>query len=174
VGFSRDMETTMAVNTRRVTDRRSVRYESFQAFLGDAENLAHGEVLTLGNWSLGQIFLHLARTVHASIDGLEVKAPWSSRLAARFVYRRRLLSGPMPAGMRLPRDAAARLLPEPIGTEEGLAALREALERLGFETDRAAHPLLGEMSLDQWDNFHLRHAELHMSFVVPIDVPVLV
>jgi hypothetical protein len=164
----------MTVNTRRVTDRRQVRYESFQELLADAECLAHSEVVTLGNWSLGQIFLHLARSMHASIDGLEGKVSWSSRLAARLLYGRRLLSGPIPAGLHLPREVAERLSPEPVNTEDGLAALREALDRLGFETERAAHPLFGEMSLDQWDNFHLRHAELHMSFVVPINVPVLV
>lgn len=174
VRFSRDMESTMAVNTRRITDRRQLRYESFQELIADAECLAHSEVVTLGNWSLGQIFLHLARSMHASIDGLEAKVSWSWRLAAQLWYGRRLLSGPMPAGMQLPSKAADLLSPELVSTEDGFAALREALERLGFETERAAHPILGEMSLDQWDNFHLRHAELHMSFVVPINVPVLV
>jgi hypothetical protein len=164
----------MAVNTRRVNDRRAVRYESFHELIADAEILAQSEALTLGNWSPGQIFLHLARTMNASIDGLDGKASLWSRLSARFIYGRRLLSGPMPAGMRLPADAAERLLPEPIDAEDGLAALREAVERLSFETERAPHPLLGEMSLDQWDNYHLRHAELHMSFALAINVPVLV
>jgi hypothetical protein len=112
--------------------------------------------------------------MHASVDGLPIESPWWWRLPFKLLYGQRLLAGPIPAGMRLPPVAAERLLPEPVSTEEGLAALREALERLGFETERAAHPLLGEMSLDQWDYYHLRHAELHMSFVVPIDVPVLV
>ena len=173
MGVFREMETTMAVNTRRVNDRRAVRYESFLEVLSDAELLAQSEVLTLGNWSLGQIFSHLARTMNASIDGFDGKASLGSRLSARLIYGRRLLSGPMPAGMRLPA-VAEQLLPEAIGAEEGLAALREAIERLSFETERAAHPLLGEMSLDQWDNYHLRHAELHMSFALAIHVPVLV
>lgn len=174
MGVFREMETTMAVNTRRVNDRRAVRYESFQELLADAEILAQSEVLTLGNWSLGQIFGHLARTMHASIDGLDGKATFWSRLSARFVHGRRLLSGPMPAGMRLPSAAAEQLLPEDVSAEEGLMALREAIERVTFETERATHPLLGEMSLDQWDSYHLRHAELHMSFALAINVPVLV
>jgi hypothetical protein len=169
------MEPTMAVNTRRVSDRRAIGYESFYELLADAESLAQSEVLMLGNWSLGQVFLHLARSMHASVDGLPNETSWWSRLAVRLRYGRRFLSGPMPAGMRLPPGAAQRLLPEPVvATEEGLAALREAVDRLGFETERAAHPFLGEMSLDQWDRFHLRHAELHMSFALPINVPVLV
>jgi hypothetical protein len=164
----------MAVNTRRVADRRQVRYESFHELVADAESLAQSEVLMLGNWSLGQVFLHLARSLHASVDGLPLETSWWSRLAVKLRHGQRLLTGPMPAGMRLPHGAAQRLLPEPVVTDEGLAALREAIDRLGFETERAAHPLLGEMSLDQWDRFHLRHAELHMSFALPINVPVLV
>jgi hypothetical protein len=92
----------------------------------------------------------------------------------RVRYGRRFLTGPIPAGLGLPPGAAQQLLPQPIDGEEGLAALREAIDRLSFETERAAHPLLGEMSLDQWDRCHLRHAELHMSFALPINVPVLV
>ena len=162
------------VNTRRVTDRRDVRYESFLELLADAESLAQSEVLMLGNWSLGEVFLHLARSMHASIDGLPLESSWWSRLLVRVRYGRRFLTGPMPAGMRSLPGAAQWLLPEPVETDEGLAALREAIDRLSFETERAAHAVLGEMSLDQWDRFHLRHAELHMSFALPIDVPVLV
>ena len=164
----------MSVKTSEVTNRRQVRYESFHDFLVDAECLAQGEVLTVGNWSLGQIFLHLSRSMHASIDGLPTQAPLWSRLSVKLFYARRLLAGPMPAGLRLPTEAARQLSPEPISIEDGLSALREAIDRLGFETERAAHPLLGEMSLDQWDSFHLRHAELHMSFALPVNVPVLV
>lgn len=162
------------VNTRRVSDRREVRYESFQEFLADAESLAQSEVLMLGNWSLGQVFLHLARSMHASIDGMAVETSWWSRVVVKMRYGRRFLTGPMPSGMHLPGSASQRLLPDLIDTDDGLAALREAIDRVTFETERAAHPLLGEMGLDQWDRFHLRHAELHMSFALPINVPMLV
>ena len=162
------------VNTRRITDRRQVCYESFVELLADAESLAQSEVLMLGNWSLGQVFLHLARSMHASIDGVPLETSWWSRLVVRARYGQRFLAGPVPAGIDLPTGAAQRLLPEPVSTDDGLAALREAIDRLSFETERAAHPLLGEMSLDQWDRCHLRHAELHMSFALPINVPVLV
>lgn len=164
----------MSVKTREVVDRRQPRYDSFHDLLIDAEHLAQGEVLTLGNWTLGQICLHLARTMQASIDGIPAQVPWWSRLIAKLFHGRRLLAGPMPAGLRLPTEVAVWLSPERVATEEGLAALREAIDRLGFETERAAHPLLGDMSLDQWDSFHLRHAELHMSFAVPVNTPVLV
>jgi hypothetical protein len=164
----------MNVKTSEVTGRRQLRFESFSDLLSDAEVLAQGDALLLGNWSLGQIFLHLAHSMHASIDGLRIEASWWRRLLVRMLHGRSLLSGPMPAGMRLPPDAAHTLLPDLISVEGGLAALREAIQRLSFETERARHPLLGELSLDQWDSFHLRHAELHLSFALPIGVPVAV
>jgi hypothetical protein len=167
-------DTTMDVNTREVIGRRQVRYDRFHDFLLDAESLAAGEVFTLGNWTLGQIYLHLARTMSASIDGMPFEAAWWQRIFVRLFHSRRLVSGPMPAGLRLSDEFAAFLSPEPIGIEEGLGALRESIHRLSFEIDRARHPLLGEMSLDEWDSFHLRHAELHMSFALPLEVPVLV
>lgn len=164
----------MAVNTKDVSDRREVRYENFQHLLADAETLAQGEVLTLGNWTLGQIYLHLALSIHGSIDGIAGQASWSTRMYTRLFYSRQLLAGPMPAGLRLPMEAAHQLSPRPVTIEKGLRELRKAVERIQFETDRAAHPVLGELSLDQWDNFHLRHAELHMSFAVPVHEPALV
>ncbi|MBX9787841.1 MAG: DUF1569 domain-containing protein [Pirellulales bacterium] len=36
-----------------------------------------------------------------------------------------------------------------------------------METRRVPHPVIGRLSVDQWNRFHLRHAELHLSFFVP-------
>jgi hypothetical protein len=173
-GFSGVEEGTMSVKTSDVTGRRRLRFESYNHLLLDAEELAQNDVVTLGNWSLGEIFLHLARSMHASIDGSGFVAPWWQRWLVRMFYGRRMLAGPMPAGMRLPAAAARALVPDPVSAAEGLASLREAIERLSFETERARHPLLGDLSLDQWDSFHLRHAELHLSFALPAGVPALV
>ncbi len=164
----------MAVNTKKVSSRRTVRYDSYQDLLNDAERLAAGEVLSLGNWSLGQILGHLSRAMEMSIDGAGFKAPWPVRLIVRLFFRQRLLSGPMPPGFRLPRYAEAAFLPGETSVEEGLAQLRRSVSRLKQETDRESHPVLGELSLDEWDSLHLRHAEMHMSFVVPKSAPVAV
>jgi hypothetical protein len=161
----------MAVNTRKVTGRREVHYDSYHDLLSDAERLAGGEVRALGNWSSGQIFSHLARTMNMAIDGNLYKASWTVRMLVRLFLRRRTIKGPMPVGMQVPRALAEFVVPGPTSTDEGLAALRQAIQRLHDETERAPHPILGEMSLAEWDSFHLRHAELHMSFVVPVGVP---
>lgn len=164
----------MSVKTNLIRGRRRLRFDSYGDVLLDAELLVAGQSRLLGNWSLGQILHHLAASMNASIDGLDVDVAWWRRALVRARYRRLMLAGPMPAGLRLPTDVAELLSPEPIAAEGGLAELRAAIERLSFETERALHPLLGEMSLDEWDSFHLRHAELHLSFALPVNVPVLV
>ena len=161
----------MAVNTKKVSGRRQLRYDSYQDLLNDAERLAVCDVRTLGNWPLGQMLGHLARAMEISIDGADIKAPWPLRFVVRLFFRQRFLSGPLPAGFRLPRAAHEALVPGPMSSQAGLAELRRAIERLHNETERAPHPVLGELSLDEWDSLHLRHAELHMSFLAPVSAP---
>jgi hypothetical protein len=161
----------MAIKTGKVKGRREVHYDSYQDLSNDAERLASGEVRLLGNWSLGQILTHLSKTMEFSIDGMPFKAPLLVRVLMQLFMRQRMITRPMSAGFTLPRRAAEHLVPGPVSTEEGLARLRAAIQRLHDETERAPNAVLGEMSLDEWDSLHLRHAELHMSFVVPVQVP---
>lgn len=164
----------MPVNTRKVVGRREVRFESYHDLLHDAERLAAGDARLLGNWSLGQIFAHLSRNMEMSIDGASFKAPLPVRVVARLFMKQRFLQRPMPPGFRLPASAAEMLVAEATETEQGLAALRSSVLRLQSETERAAHPLLGELSLNEWDRLHMRHAELHLSFAIPRGVPAAV
>jgi hypothetical protein len=50
----------MSVNTKSVTQRREVTFTSYDDLLTDAMQLAAGEVITVRNWSFGQILKHLA------------------------------------------------------------------------------------------------------------------
>ena len=113
----------MPVDTGKVHDRRKVAYASLEDVLADAERLSHAPVKTLGNWSPGQIFTHLARTMNESIDGSDLKVAWYIRLIVGFM-KKKLLAGPMRAGFKLPADAEKSLWPGPTSIEEGLAALQ--------------------------------------------------
>lgn len=48
-----------------------------------------------------------------------------------------------------------------------MASLRQAIGRLKTETKRGAHPVIGRLNAAEWDQFHLRHAEMHLGFIVP-------
>jgi len=157
-------EPPMSVNTAKVDARRKLDYKSFDELLADADRLSSGNVKTLGNWSPGQIFQHLANAYNGSIDGFPGGFPWYIRAMAR-IFKKKLIGGPMPAGLKMPDKLAKAVMPQPSSTEVGLANLHAAVSRLKQELHRAAHPVFGDVSREEWDTMHLKHASLHMSFL---------
>jgi hypothetical protein len=156
----------MPVKTAKVQGRRTLDYASFDELLADAERLSSSSVKALGNWSPGQIFRHLAISYNGAIDGLPITFPWLFRMMVK-LFKKKLLNGTMPAGYQMKPENAKITEPGPTSTEEGLAELRAAIARLQHETHRAKHPLLGVLSKEEWDKVMLKHASLHMSFLVP-------
>jgi hypothetical protein len=156
----------MPVDTKKVQGRRKVDYSTYEEMLADADRLASGPVKALGNWSAGQIFRHLAIVYTNSIDGFTFTMPLYIRVAAR-MFKKRILNGSMPPGFNLPPDGAEAMVPGPTTTEEGLAELHAAVARLKQEQRRVKHPVFGDISKEEWDSIHLKHASLHMSFLVP-------
>jgi hypothetical protein len=159
----------MAIDVRKVTDRRSVHFDSIDALLADAERLVQldtqGRVRPLGNMSLGQALGHLALWMHASIDGVPMAAPGWLKVGARLM-KGQVLSRTLPAGYKLPPEAAGQLIPPAsITAAEGFNKLSAAAARLNREGKRAPSPMLGTLTPDEWDRLHLRHAELHLSFM---------
>jgi Protein of unknown function (DUF1569) len=156
----------MPIATSKVSNRREVQYASLPDVLADAERLCQGKFNTLGNWSAGQIFLHLAKSMNDSIDGSDLHLPWYLKLVGPLL-KKKLLRGPMAPGVKLPASVAKETVPGPTSTAEGLTALRSAIARLQSESKRARSPFLGDMTKDEWNRLHLNHAALHMSFLVP-------
>lgn len=158
----------MTVDTKTATGRRTVTYSSYDDIIADAERLAAGSVKTVGNWTYGQILNHLAISFNSSIDGIPFTAPIALRFVARWFLKSRFLNKPLPSGYQVPDKAKDHFVPEDsAAVEEGLIVLRAALERCKAESKRCKHPLLGTLTLEEWEKFGLRHAEMHMSFAVP-------
>lgn len=154
------------IDTTKVANRRAVHYDTLDDLLADAERLAAAPTLrSVGNWSPGQIFKHVALIMHGCIDGFDAKAPWYIRLIMR-PMRGWVLNRPMSPGYKLPPDAAAVLIPGATTLEEGLDLFRKGIQRLKTETTRHPSPFLGTLTVDEWNKLHLRHAELHLSFLV--------
>jgi hypothetical protein len=156
----------MPINTAKVQGRRKLDYASFEELLADAERLSAGPVKSLGNWSPGQIFRHLAISYNGAIDGLPIKFPWHFRMMVK-LFKKSLINGEMPAGYKMRPENARITEPGPTSTEEGLTELRAAIARLKREAHRAVNPLFGMMSGEEWDKIMLKHASMHMSFLVP-------
>src|SRR5262245_3648657 len=150
--------------------RRVIQYASFDQVLADAELLVRAGATTTGNGSLAQILGHLAigmeTSVEAAPETLGWKAPWYLRLLGRYLIKPRILKHGMPSGFKLPAEAESWAVPAPGGDPHAaLERLRRAVSRLQSETPRWPHPIFGSMSAAEWRRWHLRHAELHLSFV---------
>lgn len=158
----------MAVDTKSVTGRREVVYRSYDELLADAERLAGEETKVVGNWSFAQILEHLGIALEASIDGVPLRAPFYLRTMAKLFMKKKLLNGPLTPGFQIPDSAKPAIYPrEDKSLEDALAHLRRGVERCKNESARANHPLFDTLSREDWDKWNLRHAEMHMSFVLP-------
>jgi hypothetical protein len=155
------------IKTSQVAGRRRLRFESYGGIVEEVRRLATVPTRQLGNWSLAQICQHLATAMElCTASGVGFRAPLKTRIVAR-LFRKALLNGRLPPGFQLPPEAAAVLVREPASVEAAIAALEQAISGLKQTSQRAPHPVLGSLSASQWDLFHLRHAEMHLSFLVP-------
>ena len=152
------------VDTKKVP-RRTVQYHSLDEIVADAERLVTAGAATTGNWSVGQILVHIANVMDMSIDGTDVKAPWWLRFLLGTLMKKRMLAGKMPAGFKLPAKAEAQLVSPEVDAQTGLERLKAAVARLKQETHREPSPIFGPMDVAQWNQLHCRHSELHMSFI---------
>jgi len=152
-------------NTKQVTGRRTLRFNSLDDILADAEQLASGPIQALGNWSPGQVFEHLARGYTLPLDGVVLPIPFYVRWGARLMLGLFLRYG-MPAGLKLDGKSAEALVPpDSTETQTGLADLRNGIARWKAKTITPRHSVFGNISDEQWTQVHLRHAELHLSFL---------
>ena len=155
------------IETKKVTDRRTLSFQSLDDILADAEAIDGAQIRTTGNWSAAQIVDHVASLIGFSIDGFPARAPLLLRIIGRML-KKRALRGGLDAGFKFPASFAF-LAPAADVTWE------DAMKRLRTEVGRARDagrmtrpsPILGRMSHNDWVRLHCRHAELHFSFMHP-------
>jgi len=162
------MTTSAPIDTGRIAGRRELHFTKIDEALADVEQLAaadrEGRLQRVGNWTLGQTLGHLASWADYSYDGVPMKVPLFVRLMMR-PMKRRFLRGPMPAGKNIPKVPGGTLAIDPLSIEEGLARFRRSFTRLRDEPPTRPHLLFGPLTHAQWIQSHLRHAELHLSFL---------
>jgi hypothetical protein len=145
--------------------RRSLTFASLEEVMPDVERLLLGHT-TVGKWSLGQICGHLCRSIHFTIDGFPVRAPWLIRKTVGPLLLRRILrTGRFFEGMKAP----AEYQPGPVADARAEAeALRAALRRFAAHTGPLVeHPLAGKVPRAVWERFHCIHCAHHLGFAVP-------
>jgi hypothetical protein len=161
------------IDTGRVLNRRAVRLRTIDDLLAEVERvaaaLAAGSVRPLGNWSPAQVFWHLGRLIAFSFDGFSWRyrrgPQWLTR-PFRFLAWRWLIRLAFRPGFQNPPEAAALEPPAEVSLEEAVASLRRQIERIRRgERMTQASAVEGPYSHEQWVYIHLRHAELHLSYL---------
>jgi hypothetical protein len=158
------------VDTGKIPGRRILRFESIDEVVADVDRLAEalrvGRLRQLGNWTLGQTLRHLACWAEYSYAGAPMKVPFFIKWILRR-RKRKFLYEPMRAGVRIPGVQGGTLATEPSSLEDGLGRWRRVMERLKAEAPSKPQVIFGPLRHHEWIAMHLRHAELHLGFLVP-------
>ena len=163
----------VTVDTRCVANRRSLHLQTLDDLAAEIDRLVAaaeaGKVRPRGNWSTAQVLWHISKFVECSFDGFPFRyrrgPPWLTRLF-RLVSWRWLIALAFRAGFKNPPEAAV-LEPDPLLSIDSAAVhLRAQIARI-YNGERMTQECSvdGPYSHEQWLYIHLRHAELHLSFL---------
>jgi hypothetical protein len=162
---------SVLVNTGKVEGRRTLRFETTDQVMAEVDRLAEaersGRLRRLGNWTPGQTLNHLASWVEYSYSGAPLKVPFFIRWILR-LRKRKFLYGPMRAGVKIPGVAGGTLATEVRPLDDALGHMRRAMDRLKSETPTAPNVIFGSLTHEEWIAINLRHAELHLGFLLPV------
>ncbi|TWT41677.1 hypothetical protein RAS1_27980 [Phycisphaerae bacterium RAS1] len=161
----------MPVDTSKVKEHRALRFATIDQLLTEIDSIeaadTEGRLKRVGNWTTGQVFGHLATWINYGWEGYPMKVPWFIRLILKFKVRAYLRDG-MPQGVKIPNTADGTFGTEVLTTQEGARRLRAALRRLQKgEPARFHSPAFGPLSDADRIQLNLRHAELHLGYLVP-------
>jgi hypothetical protein len=157
--------------------RRAVCLHSIDEFVAEMERIANayhsGRIRTTGNWTAAQILEHLAKLIEYSYDGFPFRVSWPIRAVshvAKWLAWKRFIQWSFQPGCRLP-DYARALLPSPNAEFDAAAdRLRAVLARIqSGEPMLQPSPFEGRLTHEQFVFVHLRHAELHLSYIQFLD-----
>ncbi|WP_182867419.1 DUF1569 domain-containing protein [Rhodopirellula sp. JC639] len=149
-------------------EHRKLRFGSIEEAMAEAERLAASPTRTTGQFSLGQILEHLARTLEVAMHEREMPpAALPMRILSRMV--RPMVLRKASTGFKLPSKAQNVLWPsEAVSTEDGLKHLRDAYRRFKAADPLPKHVFFGNMTRQQHDALQCRHFEGHLGFVHPV------
>ncbi|MFG0329257.1 MAG: DUF1569 domain-containing protein [Phycisphaerales bacterium] len=149
-------------------ERRTLRFESLDEMMRDVDAWAAAGgagYATTGNWTASQIVQHLADTINGSIDGIPVQGEITNKIDPRM--KKMILRRGLQPGFEVSEGMRAWLPKADAELDAAVENLRQAVARLENEKMTAMQPYLDQLTHDEWMQFHLRHAELHLGFVKP-------
>jgi Protein of unknown function (DUF1569) len=161
---------TRSIDTSKVAARRILRFESLDQIMAEVDRLVAaertGRLKREGNWTLGQILGHIAVWAEFSYTDMPLNPPFFVRWLLRW-QKGKYLYGPMPAGVKIPRVNGGTLGTDPTTLDDGLARLQRVIARLRVEPPTAPSKVFGLLTHEEAIALNLRHAELHLGFLIP-------
>lgn len=155
----------MTVKTKKVADRRTLRFGRMSEILVDINSFDNPSVTACGNWTPAQIVQHLARTIKVSLDGTSNRVPFIMRMFASLV-KSSTLNKPMKPGFSLPKSIIEFKPDDNVTWEKAVEDFTAQIRRIenGDRMNKPS-PAFGELSHEQWEQLHCRHSEMHLSFL---------
>jgi hypothetical protein len=141
--------------------------------LGEAPNstpLQAGKgasVKHLANMNLGQTLWHIGAMLDQSRTKITFTTSWPIKMIGRLLRQHFLSKGFAIPYRHTPANDALLVPPPETTAWEGLAKLKESVANFQASNRRDESPLLGKLSLADWDRLQLRHAEWHLGFMLP-------
>lgn len=161
------------VDTASTKDRRAIRFNTIDDLLQDLnviEDAHNAQTLRVsGNWSPGEMFTHIAAFINYPYDGYPAEIaepPFLITVIFRFM-KQRFLQKPMRPGIRIPGTRKGTVGAREVSFDEGFTELLESIARLVDSPPPLSSPIFGYLTHEEWKLAHLRHAELHLSFLHP-------
>jgi hypothetical protein len=156
------------INTSKA-HRRKIHFDTIDQAIAEAERIANlelnGTIQYSGNWTAGQILNHCGGWAEYVYKPNPLKAPWPIRFVMKFLKNRFLNHG-LPSGRNIPKVEGGTLIVEPVDVRQALGRFKEAYSRLKREPPTHPSPVFGTMTQEEAIKLNLRHAELHLSFVL--------
>lgn len=147
---------------------RKLSFENMDEIVADIEQLAGGEVKTMGGHSFAAIVDHLAKTNEMLLGRRQPpKLPWMYRLAMPFLRKKILNSKPTP-GFKLPSSELESFFwDDDADLSDAIAYFKSTTEECKNRGMPDVHPFFGPATPQQIENLVLNHAAMHLSFVMP-------
>lgn len=146
---------------------RALDLRSLDDVIAEVRRLRDGGYTPRGKWSLSQMSDHLTQTMRVGIDGDEPRLSWPVRKVIGLVFRWIVMpSRSMRAGM----PTVPRLTPAPLATDDParierlITTLAEARD---FTGPMKPYVLMDGLSLDEWKDLMVIHAQHHLRFLEP-------
>ncbi len=150
-------------------NRRAVKLHCFNCLRGELdrfEEIGADNLKTTGDLTAAQIVQHISEVVTRSIDGFEFSVPWFVRLFRPLIRKKFIgTTTPLDSGIKLKGESLAMIPAADFSLTDAIANLRNELERANEVKMTQPSPVFGVMTHEDWTSLHLRHAELHFSFI---------